>query len=129
MKKILAIFLVITCAVIFTWGCKSKKPLQFCEGTDTDGNPVKCGTTFTTGDLTGYLTLEEAAGENSITVNILEMKDFKNQAYNTYTHKIDPEKKRVSFPISLYKEGTFIIQVQQGKTVLAESELKMVDTY
>ncbi len=129
MKKVLAVLLVLACAVIFTWGCKSKKPLQFCEGTNAEGEPVHCGTTFTTGDLTAFLSLEEAAGEDSITVNILEKQDYKNQPYNTHTHEVDPDKKQITFPVSLYKEGTFIVQVQQGETKLAEGELKMVDTY
>lgn len=122
-----AIFIIIS--VLSMTGCKSEKPLQFCEGVTSDGKPAHCGSTFTTGDLTGVLTLKEAPGVETVTIDILEKKDFSSQPYNSYTQKIDPDKKQITFPISLYREGTFIVEILQGKSKLAKGELKIVDTY
>lgn len=122
-----AIFFIIS--VLSITGCKSEKPLQFCEGVTSDGKPAHCGSTFTTGDLTGVLTLKEAPGVETVTIDILEKKDFSSQPYNSYTHKIDPDKKQITFPISLYREGAFTVEILQGKSKLAKGELKIVDTY
>ncbi|MFW5862189.1 MAG: hypothetical protein ACOCWZ_08050 [Spirochaetota bacterium] len=129
MKILQAVTVLVIITVMFATGCKSEKPLQFCEGVTSDGKPAQCGSTFTTGDLTGVLTLKEAPGAEAVTIDILEKKDFSSQPYNSYTHKIDPDNIKITFPISLYREGTFIVEILQGKSKLAEGELKIVDTY
>ncbi len=129
MKTLRFVAVLILISSVSTTGCKSDKPLQFCEGMTSKGEPTHCGTTFTTGDLTGVLTLEEAPGVENVTIDILEKKEFSSQPYNSYTQKVDPEKKMITFPISLYREGTFTVEILQGKSKLAEGELKIVDTY
>jgi len=129
MKILSSVTIFFIISVLSITGCKSEKPLQFCEGVTSDGKPAHCGSTFTTGDLTGVLTLKEAPGVETVTIDILEKKDFSSQPYNSYTHKIDPDKKQITFPISLYREGAFTVEILQGKSKLAKGELKIVDTY
>ncbi len=109
--------------------CGKEGPLQFCEGVDKDGKPVNCGTEFTTGDMTLYVTAPEPFGSNTATIVVYEKKKYSQPEYTRIESSINPDLTSVAIPFSLYAEGTYIVSVMVKDKEIARGTVTVVDTY
>jgi hypothetical protein len=125
MKKVCLIILL-----LLNSGCKDNQTVKFCEGLDTGGEGVKCGSVFSAGDLMVLINVKEEFGADKLTVNIYEKKKFKNELFGNITINVKPEEKRAGTDIRLYKEGEYIVDVLgKDKSAIARGEVKIAETY
>jgi hypothetical protein len=110
--------------------CAKTEKLSFCEGVSPEGNGVKCGSTFTTGDLTAVIAVEDGMTHEKLDVFIYKVLQFnKKERVNDFSVKILSDKKFVTAPLSFYLEGTYSVKIMAGSETIGEKELKIVDTY
>lgn len=121
--------LLLFIAVISIVTCGKEAPLQFCEGVDKDGKPAHCGTEFTTGDMTLYVTAKEPFGSNNATVIIYEKKKYSQPEYTRFDYTINPDVTTAAIPFSMYAEGTYIVKVMVKDKEVASGTVRIVDTY
>ena len=122
------ILLTVAC-ILAAGGCSKSKGVDFCEGVDTDGKGVSCGKEFTTGDLTGVLTADQAFEAENISVKIMREENGKMKPEKNMTIAVDREKKRVSFDLSFYNPGKYSIEAYKESDKIGEGELTVTDTY
>ncbi|HOM87116.1 MAG TPA: hypothetical protein PLH80_01830 [Spirochaetota bacterium] len=115
--------------VLVIVSCGKTPPLQFCEGVTDEGTPVNCGSQFTTGDMTLYVTAKEAFGSTTATVVIYEKKHYSQPEYTRFDYTINPDVSSTIIPLSLYAEGTYIVTVIVGDKEIASGTISIVDTY
>jgi len=121
---------IILCVVSLFCSCTKSEKLSFCEGVSPEGNGVKCGSTFTTGDLTAVIAVEDGLSQEKLDVLIFKVLQFnKKERVNDFSVKILSDKKFVTAPLSFYLEGTYLVKVMAGSVTIGEKELKIVDTY
>jgi len=121
--------LLLFIAVVSMAACGKEAPLQFCEGVDKDGNPVHCGTEFTTGDMTLYVTAKEPFGSNTATVVVYEKKKYSQPEYTRFDYTINPDVTTAAIPFSMYAEGTYLVKVVVKDKEVASGTVSIVDTY
>lgn len=111
-------------------GCSKKELVSFCEGVNPQGEGVRCGSKFTTGDLTAVVSLKENADIEGWSLVVLNKKQFKSEAIMTLGLETGAEKKAATATLSLYNEGTYIIRVVgKNNSVISERTLTIIDTY
>ena len=117
-------------ALFMISGCKNDQGVKFCEGVNTDGEGVKCGSVFSAGDLLLLVNVKEEFGADKLTLNIYEKKKFKNEVFETMTLDVKPEEMKASADIRLYKEGEYVVDVLgKDNAAIARGEVKIVETY
>ncbi len=121
--------LLLYIAVVSMITCGKEAPLKFCEGVDKDGKPVNCGSEFTTGDMTLYVTADEPFGSNTATVIVYEKKKYSQPEYTRFESSVNPDLASAAIPFSLYVEGTYIVAVQVKDKEIARGTVTIVDTY
>jgi hypothetical protein len=115
---------------ILVSGCSKKELISFCEGVNPQGEGVRCGSKFTTGDLTAVVSLKENADIEGWSLVVLNKKQFKSEAIMTLGLETGAEKKAATATLSLYNEGTYIIRVVgKNNSVISEKTLTIIDTY
>lgn len=125
-KQVLIIMFVVSLYI----SCTKSEKLSFCEGVSPEGNGVKCGSTFTTGDLTAVIAVEDGMSHEKLDVLIYKVLQFnKKERVNAFSVKILTDKKFVTAPLSFYLEGTYLVKIMAGAETIGEKELKIVDTY
>jgi hypothetical protein len=116
--------------VLLLLSCKSKDRLSFCEGTTPEGEGVKCGTTFTTGDLTAVVTLDGNVAFDKIDFSVYKKEKYKKDKISSLSVKVPADKMTVAAPLSFYAEGVYVIRVSaKDDASLTEKEITIVDTY
>jgi hypothetical protein len=127
MKKEI-IIISILCLLISS--CKKDSPLSFCEGVSPDENGVKCGTTFTVGDLTALIKLKDPFETAKIILHITEKQKYKEEKINTLTFDVSPDKSSAILNLSFYDEGDYKIKITgKDDKIIAEGEISIVDVY
>jgi len=121
--------LLLFIAVVSMAACGKEAPLQFCEGVDKDGKPVHCGTEFTTGDMTLYVTVKEPFGTNTATVIVYEKEKYSQPEYTRFDYTINPDMTTAAIPFSMYAEGTYVVKVVVKDKEVASGTVNIVDTY
>lgn len=121
--------LLVLVVLMSMFACGKEGPLQFCEGVDKDGKPVNCGTEFTTGDMTLYVTTPEPFGSNTATVIVYEKKKYSQPEYTRFESTINPDITTAAIPLSLYAEGTYIVAITVKDKEIARGTVTVVDTY
>lgn len=111
-------------------GCKPPKTVEFCEGVSPKGEGMKCGTVFTTGELTAIVKAEKAFGVDSLNLKVYALEAKSTEPVESLLVKVKPEEKTAPVNLPLYNEGKYRVRVTtaEGNTV-AEGELEVVDTY
>ncbi len=123
------VFIIIFVVSLYI-SCAKTEKLSFCEGVSPEGNGVKCGSTFTTGDLTAVIAVEDGMTHEKLDVFIYKVLQFnKKERVNDFSVKILSDKKFVTAPLSFYLEGTYSVKIMAGSETIGEKELKIVDTY
>ncbi|HON76882.1 MAG TPA: hypothetical protein PK544_00205 [Spirochaetota bacterium] len=121
---------ILFCCCINISGCTKHEALSFCEGVNPKGEGVRCGTKFTTGDLTAVVALQETADIDGLKLVVLKKTQFKSEAISTLKLQTGAEKKAATATLSLYNEGTYTVRViGKNNSVIAEKSLTIIDTY
>ncbi len=108
-------------------GCSKKKEILFCEGVTPEGEGVKCGSTFSTGDLSLLYKRERNFEAEGLTVQIYELKEERREKVESISVPVKPDAKSMTALLSLYNAGTYEIQVKSADAVLAIEKLVIVD--
>ncbi len=111
-------------------GCKSHKALSFCEGVTQEGKGVKCGSAFTTGDVTAVIEIKDNFEVEKLEVKVFEQKKHKDEIVETITLPVAQDKKSANLNLAFYNEGKFRVEVRgkEGK-VIAENSVEITDSY
>jgi hypothetical protein len=110
--------------------CKQAGPVAFCEGIDTQGKGINCGTKFSTGDLTGVITVQERFETESIRVAVSRKTRYKNDRVSDFTQKVTSEYSTATVPLSFYIEGDYVVEVfGKDDRLLGSGNITVVDTY
>jgi hypothetical protein len=121
---------VICAAFLLFLGCKSSEGISFCEGVSPGGEGKRCGTTFTTGDVTALITASANFDAESVEVMVYEKGKYSYKLLETMTLKVKPDQKRARGNIALYNEGVFRVVVRgKDEKVIAQGDITVVDTY
>ena len=123
-------FLLLLVLVPALTGCKKDQTLFFCEGVTKEGEKIKCGTQFTTGDLTGVIQAKEPFAAKKLTVSIIETVKNRKEPVRTFSATVKPEETTAHVQLSFYTEGKFQVRITgKDKAVVAEGDIEIIDTY
>jgi len=126
MKKLLCITII----AFLLNGCKDSQKIFFCEGLSPKGEKIKCGTVFTTGDLTAVLELDEPFETEKLQVSIWAVKKLKNETPRILNIGVKPDARKASIDLSFYNEGLHRVAVYgRNKNIIAQGDIKIVDSY
>ena len=125
MKKfIIAMVIAVTAA-----GCSKKDGVSFCEGVDTEGKGVNCGSEFTTGDLTAVISNKSPFEADSVTVKVFRTDGEKKRLEKTFSVQTERDKNRANTTLQFYNGGAYLVEAYRGDDRIAEGKIKVVDTY
>jgi hypothetical protein len=121
--------ILLLAAVILFSGCKAARTIDFCEGVSTEGEGVKCGEKFSTGELTMIIKPESPFNINKIVLNIYKKSKYRTDKFDTLTVDVKPESAIVNKNFYFYDEGEFTVEAfgQENKKI-AEGKVNIVET-
>jgi cytochrome c556 len=123
-KKIIPFML----AGMIALSCSKDNRLQFCEGVDNDGNGVKCGKKFTTGDITGVVNSRKPFDAENIVFKIIHIEKVSKITEKTISIKVEREKNKANTALSFYNDGIYNVEVYKQDNLIAEESIEIVDT-
>ena len=123
-KKIIAFML----AGLIALSCSKDNQVQFCEGVDNDGNGVKCGKKFTTGDITGVVNSRNPFDAENIVFKIIHIEKTAKSTEKTISIKVEREKNKANTALSFYNDGIYKVEVYKQDNLVAEESIEIVDT-
>jgi hypothetical protein len=126
MKKAMLLCMVLALPLC----CKTEKQVVFCEGVTPEGKGVKCGTTFSTGDVTALIQVKENFEAESIQLKVYEHKQLKDELLESHALAVKPDGRSATTNLSFYNEGAFkVIILGKEDREIGNGEIKVVDTY
>lgn len=127
MKRAVVFILIILMPLI---SCKKEEHIFFCEGVSPAGEKMKCGTKFTTGDLTAVVEADKPFETDSLNVTVHEIKKFKEEPAYSLSVTVKPEEQKTRFTMSFYNDGKYRILISdKEKNIIAEGTITIIDTY
>ena len=123
-KKIITFML----ASLIALSCSKDNKVQFCEGVDNDGNGVRCGGKFTTGDITGVIKLKNSFEAENIIFRITHIEKASKIVDKTIHLKVERDKNTANVTLPFYNDGIYKVEVLRQDDLLAEGEVIIVDT-
>ena len=109
-------------------GCSKDNAIQFCEGVDNDGNGVRCGKKFTTGDLTGVINSVKPFEAESLILKIIHIEKNSKIVDKTIDLKVEKDKNRANATLSFYNSGAYKVELFKEDDLLAEGSVEIIDT-
>jgi hypothetical protein len=125
MKHRLAVLCMIL--LISGTGCKKSGTVSFCEGADTDGKGVKCGSVFTPGDITLLFNTKAAFETDSVVIKVYNMNDGDKKSEQERIVKVSPDETTGRADLEMYDEGKFRVIVEKKGEIVSEGEVELVD--
>lgn len=126
----LPLYLVLCILIVMPLSCKKDGPVAFCEGIDTQGKGINCGTKFSTGDLTGIITVRERFETDSLRIVVSRKTRYKNERVTDFSQKVTSDHSSATVPLSFYIEGDYVIEVfGKDDRILGAGNISVVDTY
>lgn len=108
--------------------CSKNGEIQFCEGTNAEETPVKCGTVFTTGDLSLIINSESSFKTTQIKVKIFNTESSSSKAEKNYILKVDPSKNYVRLDTELYNPGKYkVIAENNSGDIVSEGFITIIN--
>ena len=126
MNIIKKIIICLSVGLIIT-GCKKNNPIQFCEGVDNDGNGIKCGRKFTTGDLTGVIISSKPFGVDELTFKVTHTEKNSKIVDKTIKLKVEKDKNKANATLPFYNSGNYKVELFKQDDLLAEGLIEIVD--
>jgi len=117
--------IMILTAIVLLTSCSKNGSLTFCEGKKPDGTGVNCGTLFSTGDVMVLVKSDEPFETDTLKVKVFEKSGGKKMLRETVSTQIKPDDTAASILVSLYSEGTFIINAVAGDRKIGNSTITM----
>ncbi len=122
--------ILLSAVVILFFGCKASKTIEFCEGISTEGEGVKCGDSFSAGELTMIIKPESPFILNKIILNIYKKGKYRTDKFGTLTVDVRPESATVKTNFYFYDEGDFMVEaIGQDNKKIAEGKINIVELY
>ncbi len=122
--------LVLLLIAVSLCGCKPSKSVDFCEGTSTKGDGVKCGSVFTTGELTAVIKAEKNFGVESLDLKVYDIGKKSTEPVDSRPIKVKQEDRKAVVNLSFYNEGKYRVRVLNGDgRAVADGDVEIVDTY
>jgi hypothetical protein len=123
--------LVIMCILLVIFlSCKKSSPVSFCEGVNTEGKGVNCGTKFSTGDLTAVIEVPERFETESLKIVVSQKTRYKNEQVSVFSQKVASDKNTATVPLSFYIEGDYVVEAfGKDERTLGAGNIKIIDTY
>ena len=126
MKRSFLLIVISIMCISFT-ACKKKGVVSFCEGVDQNGKGVKCGSVFSTGDLTAVFDAKSSFDTDSLSVKIYNKNDGSRKNISEIFAKVKPEESTGQIELELYDEGIFHIIVEKRGEIISEGDIEVVD--
>jgi hypothetical protein len=126
MKRSLLLFFITILCVSFT-ACKKKGVVFFCEGLDQEGKGVKCGTVFSTGDLTAVFNSKSSFDTDTLAVKIFNKNDGSRKSIFESSAKVNPDDETGHIELEMYDEGNFHITVEKRGEIISEGDIEIVE--
>ena len=123
-KKIIICMLI----SIVILSCSKDNAIQFCEGVDNDGNGVRCGKKFTTGDLTGVINSVKPFEAESLILKIIHIEKNSKIVDKTIDLKVEREKNRVNTTLYFPNSGNYKVEIFREDALFAEGPIEIIDT-
>jgi len=118
---------IIFCVML---SCKKRSPVVFCEGVNTEGKGISCGTKFSTGDLTAVIQVDDRFETENLKIVVSRKTSYKNEPVSVLNHKVASEKNIANVPLSLYIEGDYVVEAfGKDDRTLGSGNITIVDTY
>jgi len=108
--------------------CSKDNAIQFCEGVDNDGNGVRCGKKFTTGDLTGVINSAKPFEAESLTLKIIHIEKNSEIVDKTINLKVERDKNKANAALPFYNSGNYKVELFKEDDLLAEGSVEIIDT-
>ena len=109
-------------------GCSKGNTIQFCEGVDNAGNGVGCGKKFTTGDLTGVISLNRTFDADSLVLKITHVEKNSKIVEETIKLKVEKDKNKLNATLPFYNSGKYKVELFRQNDLLAEGSIEIIDT-
>lgn len=124
-------FVVVMCILLgMVLSCKKSSPVSFCEGVNTEGKGVNCGTKFSTGDLTAVIQVPERFETENLKIVVSQKTRYKNEQVSVLNQKVDYDKNTATVPLSFYIEGDYVVEAfGKDDRTLGAGNITIVDTY
>jgi hypothetical protein len=121
---------IITCMFLglAIFGCSKDNTIKFCEGVDNDGNGVRCGKKFTTGDITGVINFTKPFEVDNLIIKITHIEKNSKIVEKTIKLKVESDKNKANTTLPLYNGGNYKVEVFNQDNLLAEGEIEAIDT-
>ncbi len=105
-------------------GCKNNETVFFCEGITPDGETVKCGKKFYSGDLTVVIRTD-GKNEESILVKV----DSEGRKNGEFQKEIKTEKNKPvnSIVLPFYNEGKYNVKAYSGDLLISSGEVEIIE--
>ena len=123
MKKIIICML----AGLMILSCGKDDTIQFCEGVDNEGNGIKCGRKFTTGDLTGVIISSKPFGVDELTFKVTHTEKNSKIVDKTIKLKVEKDKNKANATLPFYNSGNYKVELFKQDDLLAEGLIEIVD--
>jgi hypothetical protein len=114
------------CSAILS--CSKDNTIQFCEGVDNDGNGVRCGKKFTTGELTGVIHSLKPFEAESLTLKIIHIEKNSKIVDKTINLKVERDKNRANATLPFYNSGSYRVELFREDNLIAEGSVEIIDT-
>ncbi|MFW6366793.1 MAG: hypothetical protein ACOC2H_10025 [Spirochaetota bacterium] len=119
---------VLLLTVLLCVSCSRQGKIRFCEKTDGDGKPGRCGTKFTVGELSMVLESQRAVGTDMVLYKFFTEESSDKMPVNVVRAEADPESKTVIKDVELYNAGSFrIVAEREDGTALGSGDLTVID--
>jgi hypothetical protein len=109
-------------------GCTKDNPIQFCEGIDNDGNGIRCGKKFTTGELTGTISLSKPFEAENLILKIIHIEKSSAIVEKTINLKVERDKNKANATLPFYNSGNYKVELFKQDDLLASGSIEIVDT-
>ena len=120
--------IIICLSSIIILSCAKENPIQFCEGVDNAGNGIKCGKKFTTGELTGVISLSKPFDAESLVLKIIRIERSSTIVEKTINLKVERDKKKANATLPFYNSGNYKVELFKQDALIADGSIEIVDT-
>jgi len=122
MKKIAYLFFL-----LLIISCADNKEMSFCEGTDMNGNGVKCGKKFHTGDLTAVVKSDSPMSGENLNIEVKKITEEDSIKVDSFKVKINSGDTQKSFNLPMYNEGTFQVNAMSNGKKISSGTVTLVE--
>jgi len=109
-------------------GCSKDETIKFCEGVDNDGNGVRCGRKFTTGDITGVINTNKPFEAESLIFKIIRIENNSKIIEKTINLKVEKDKNKANAALPFYNGGNYKVELFKQDELFAEGSIEIIDT-